>query len=399
MILELKACGPGSLYGNRRRFRRKLTPFVLKESFPDTSEFSVHASGPFLGALTVGQGKFLKLAPSYNKDIVFQDSEGNGEDHMMSLRCRDRLDILAVSVMNQFPGTRLRVLEAFDTEHIHKEKSLHYEGRAVDLSTSDRDRTKLGMLARLAVEAGFDYVYYKSKTHIHASVKVDIEDITRNGGCFPANASVDTPSGKKLMADLKIGEFVLSSTPDGTLVYSQVLLFLHREQNMNRVYNIITTEKNSKIVLTSSHLIFVTIDKSLTNISNSYVTFAKNVEVGHYLFVKNNSSGIELQKVVNITTVIENEHYAPLTEEGSIVVNDVLASCYAMIESHKIAHAVFTPIRLLLNSKKAAMHFLQLFTSEEDMSNKVEKPLGVHWYAALLYKMSYYLLSDNYMYH
>lgn len=69
----------------------------------------------------------------------------------------------------------MRVIEAYDLDrrarHHHGINSLHHEGRAVDIATEDRDKDKYPMLGKLAVQAGFDWVLYPTKSYIHASVK------------------------------------------------------------------------------------------------------------------------------------------------------------------------------------------------------------------------------------
>ncbi len=136
---------------------------------PNASEVST--CGAIAKRIARGDPEFARLVRNENAAIAFKDEEGTGADRLMSARLGRRLDVLAAQVSAEWPGIKLRVTEAWDENGEHLGASLHYEGRAADITTSDGDTTRLGRLGRLAVDAGLDWVFYENKLHVHVSVR------------------------------------------------------------------------------------------------------------------------------------------------------------------------------------------------------------------------------------
>lgn len=142
----------------------------LHDKVPNVSE--AEAVGPFQAAILRGSSAFLQLTKNANQKIVFKSEEANkDDDRMMTPRLDEKVNKLADLVEAEFPGLKLRITEAWDDSQTHAPTSRHLEGRAVDITMSDRDPAKLGLLAGLAVDAGFDWVFFEDKLHVHASVK------------------------------------------------------------------------------------------------------------------------------------------------------------------------------------------------------------------------------------
>ena len=144
-------------------------PLTLGDHFPNDAEASVvgEASAP----VRRGSAPFQKLVRCDACPFVFKDEEHDRSDRVMTPRLRRTLLRLGRLVQDSWPGIKLRVTDAWDEEREHRSTSLHYEGRAADLTTSDQDPGKLGALGALAIRAGCDWVFYENARHVHVSVK------------------------------------------------------------------------------------------------------------------------------------------------------------------------------------------------------------------------------------
>ncbi|KAL2087855.1 hypothetical protein ACEWY4_016683 [Coilia grayii] len=383
-------CGPGRGYGKRRP-PRKITPLAYKQFSPNVAEKTLGASGRYEGKITRNSERFKELTPNYNPDIIFKDEENTGADRMMTQRCKDKLNSLAISVRNRWTDVRLRVTEGWDEDGHHSEESLHYEGRAVDITTSDRDRNKYGILARLAVEAGFDWVYYESKAHIHCSVKSENSVAAKTGGCFPATAWVTLEDGgHRLMRDLRPGDRVLASTngkhDDGGLLYSPVLTFLHRDPTTRKHFYVISTESGAQLSLTAVHLLFASDGPCNRTRASAdlWTIFASEVQPGMCVVTSGQQPGgsvepLRLSRVVGVRVWEGQGLFAPLTEHGTLVVNGVLTSCYALLDDHSLAHWAFGPLRTLLRWTGPDRH----------------QASGLHWYSQALHWVGTQLLDST----
>lgn len=148
---------------------RRLQKLTLGQHHPDADEKT--AVGALHRPIIRGSSAFRRLVHCESDAIVFKDEERSGADHMMTPRLCNALQTLAARVQREWPDARLRVTEAWDERGEHGRGSVHYEGRAADITTSDRDGRKLGRLAALAVHADFDWVLYEDPTHVHVSVR------------------------------------------------------------------------------------------------------------------------------------------------------------------------------------------------------------------------------------
>jgi len=157
-------------------------------------------------------------------------------------------------------------------------------------------------------------------------------------GCYSRSSSVVLDDGEVIkMEDLKVGQAVQVTDPEGKPGTSKFVGWLEKHRfNTNLVK--LTTESGNVLTMTGNHGLFIWKSGSMS------ATFARNLSVGDILVVSETSNNTQAERLVSISDVTEVGVLAPLTESGTINVNNISTSCYASYP-HELAHWAMLPAR------------------------------------------------------
>ena len=142
----------------------------------------------------------------------------------------------------------------------------------------------------------------------------------------------------------------------------------------------IQTYSNKNIRVSASHLV---------GIPNGEFKFAKRLNRDDIILTYNHENNSRLEEKIKSILIEPVEGYAaPLTLTGTLLVNNVLTSNYAILDSQKIAHAVMAPVRWWY------MGVSQVLKSV-GTNWQIEKQLnGTHWFPQMLHSFTHTYLSS-----
>jgi len=183
---------------------------------------------------------------------------------------------------------------------------------------------------------------------------------------------VRTPSGQMRMDHLNIGQQVLvMNEATGQAVYESVDSFIHRRHDIQTTFVNIKTAVGTSLSLSPEHLLPVVKCGGQETVSN--VRYAKDATVGECLLVKDGDQ-IRESEITEIGRETKTGIYAPLTKSGTVLVDDVVASCYSKFEGYYVQNTFYRVFNLLQT----------LFTSVTDSSsNPVDPPNMLHLFETM----------------
>ena len=171
--------------------------------------------------------------------------------------------------------------------------------------------------------------------------------------CFSGSSEVKTPNGVVSMKDLRLNDVVLTYTPGMGTHFTEVkscqytvidfilqfLGWLDRSASKPAVFLNVSTSSSS-ISLSASHVIF-----RATKSGSFESVYAGQLEEGDKLVKPKGDKLMELEEIVSIERKRDSGYWAPLTKEGTLLVDGFLASSYASYP-HEAGQLLLAPVKM-----------------------------------------------------
>lgn len=131
---------------------------------------------------------------------------------------------------------------------------------------------------------------------------------------------------------------------------------------------------------------------------NGEFKFAKLLNREDSIVTYDEQQQMQIEEKIRSILIEPVEGYAaPLTMSGTILVNDVLASSYAIMESQTLAHAAMAPVRWWYQLYGQVS---QAVPESIAASLQIEKQLnGTHWFPSVLHSLTQQYLSKVVQFH
>ncbi|EFO22508.1 hypothetical protein LOAG_05981 [Loa loa] len=169
-------------------------------------------------------------------------------------------------------------------------------------------------------------------------------DVMPPPNCFSADTKVYTHNGEKTMKEVLVGDFVLVPVSKSQLRYERVEMFYHREPETRAKFVVLETESGRKLSLTELHLLPLgdckKMRESMTDTADIVdqwlrkSKFAHKARIGDCVFTVTSNHELQVDRIIKIGRQYLKGIYSPMTVEGSIVADGVLASCFSQVENH-----------------------------------------------------------------
>ena len=166
----------------------------------------------------------------------------------------------------------------------------------------------------------------------------------------------------KRISELNVNDKVLVSNSN-SVEFSRVVNFLHRIDAIDALFIRLFYELNGTenyITLTPKHLILL---------GDAYGNFeyqpAINANLGSLLKYYDFSSKKYLMVKLNKKESVNLKNsgiYAPLTESGTLIVDNIVVSCYSMVKSHRLAQYFFNVLNRINSISELTASFYDSYS-------------------------------------